>query len=39
MSPWTLATWASIVVLIVGSLGVFVWFLRDAVELLRKRRR
>ncbi|MFO7260778.1 MAG: hypothetical protein DIU52_006465 [bacterium] len=29
MSIWTLGTWLSIVVLIVGSTLVFAWFLRD----------
>ena len=38
MSAWTIATWASIVVLALGSLAVFAWFLVDAVRLLRARR-
>lgn len=39
MSAWTVATWASIVVLALGSLAVFAWFLVDAVKLLKSRRR
>lgn len=31
----TLWTWVAIVVLVVGSLAVFVWFLRDASRLMR----
>jgi len=29
MSAWTLWTWVSVVVLVVGSAAVFAWFLRD----------
>lgn len=39
MSAWTAATWASIGILGIGSIAVFVWFLRDAIRLLRARRR
>jgi hypothetical protein len=36
MSGWELATLASIAVLVLGSLAVFVWFLFDAVRWLRE---
>ena len=39
MSIWTIATWASIVILALGSLAVFAWFLVDAVRLLSGRTR
>ena len=39
MSAWTVATWTAIVVLGAGSLAVFGWFLRDAIRMLRHRRR
>ena len=39
MSVWTLATWVSIVVLALGAIAVFGWFLVDAVKLLKSRRR
>ena len=39
MNVWTIATWASIVILGVGSSAVFAWFLRDAVRVLKNRRR
>lgn len=37
MSGWELGTWAAIGVLAVGSVAVFIWFLRDAIRLLRRR--
>jgi hypothetical protein len=33
MSRWEIWTWLAIAVLIFGSIGAFVWFLRDAVRL------
>jgi hypothetical protein len=33
--PFDLATWASIAILVVGSLAVFVWFLKDAGTVLK----
>jgi len=30
MNVWTLGTWISVLVLVVGSAAVFAWFLRDA---------
>lgn len=38
MSVWAIGTWAAIFTLCVGSVAVFVWFLSDALRLLRKRR-
>jgi hypothetical protein len=38
MSGWEIGTWAAIVVLTVGSIAVFIWFLGDAIKLFRKRR-
>jgi hypothetical protein len=35
MSRWEVWTWIAIAVLIFGSIGAFVWFLRDAVRLFR----
>lgn len=35
MSGWTLWTWVSVAVLVVGSVAVFAWFLRDARRLFR----
>ena len=35
MRPFDLTTWASIAILVVGSIAVFVWFLKDAGEVLR----
>jgi hypothetical protein len=35
MRPFDLATWASIGILVVGSLAVFLWFLKDAKSVLR----
>jgi hypothetical protein len=35
MSTLEMATWAAIVVLVGGSLGVFAWFLADAIRWLR----
>ena len=35
MSGLAWATWAAIVILVVGSSAIFVWFLFDAKELLR----
>ena len=35
MSGWELATWVSIVLLVFGSIAVFIWFLVDAVRWLR----
>jgi hypothetical protein len=35
MSRWELWTWLAIAVLIFGSIGAFIWFLRDAVRLFR----
>ena len=37
MSGWEIGTRAAIVVLGVGSIAVFAWFLRDAIRLLRER--
>ena len=34
-----LFTWLAVAVLVAGSLGVFGWFLRDAVRLFRNTRR
>lgn len=39
MSAWTIATWAAIAILGAGSIAVFAWFLRDAVRILKSRRR
>ena len=39
MSGWEIGTWIAIGVLFVGSVAVFLWFLGDALRLLRKRRR
>ena len=39
MSGWELGTWLAIGVLIVGSIAVFAWFLRDAVRIIRSRTR
>ncbi len=30
MSAWTLWTWISVAVLVVGSAAIFAWFIRDA---------
>lgn len=38
MSSLDFWSWASIGVLTVGSLGVFVWFLRDIVRMTRRER-
>ena len=38
MSIWELGTWCAIGVLAVGSVAVFVWFLRDAARIIRSRR-
>ncbi len=35
MRPFDLMTWASIVILVVGSSLIFIWFLRDAGSVLR----
>ncbi len=35
MKPFDIMTWASIVILMVGSSFVFLWFLRDAGDVLR----
>jgi hypothetical protein len=37
MTTWELYTWIAIVVLVVGSVGIFVWFLVDVRRLLRRR--
>lgn len=37
MSTMALATWASVAVLVVGSVLVFVWFLGDVVREARRR--
>lgn len=39
MSGWEIGTWIAIGVLAVGSVAVFLWFLNDAVRLLRRRMR
>lgn len=38
MRLFDLTTWASIAILVVGSMAVFVWFLKDAGEVLRGNR-
>lgn len=35
MSRWEVWTWIAIAVLLFGSIGAFIWFLWDAVRLLR----
>ncbi|HEX6938636.1 MAG TPA: hypothetical protein VF158_04440 [Longimicrobiales bacterium] len=35
MNGWDVFTWVAIAVLIVGAVGVFAWFLRDAAKLFR----
>lgn len=35
MNRWEFWTWLAIFVLIFGSIGAFLWFLRDAVRLFR----
>ncbi|MFS8637104.1 MAG: hypothetical protein FWJ74_03415 [Gemmatimonadota bacterium] len=35
MNGWDIVTWSAIVVLVAGSVAVFVWFLGAARELLR----
>ncbi len=35
MRPFDLATWAAIVILVLGSLAIFLWFLKDAGRVLR----
>lgn len=35
MRLFDLATWAAIVILVLGSLAVFAWFLKDAGKVLR----
>jgi len=35
VKPFDLATWAAIVILVLGSLAVFAWFLKDAGKVLR----
>jgi hypothetical protein len=35
MSGWAVATWVAILVLVLGSLAVFAWFLRDLRRLAR----
>lgn len=34
MNAWTIFTWLSIAILVLGSVGVFIWFLDDARRLL-----
>jgi hypothetical protein len=36
MSVWELWTWVSIVVLTIGSMAVFLWFLLDLVRVRRE---
>lgn len=36
MTKWEVYTWLAIGVLVVGSLAVFGWFLRDALRLYRR---
>lgn len=36
MTVWTFWTWVSIAVLTVGSVAVFLWFLRDLVRIRRE---
>ena len=38
MSGWEIGTWAAIAGLSFGSIAVFVWFLGDALKILRRRR-
>lgn len=38
MSVLSVATWTAICVLVVGSIAVFIWFLRDAGTVLRPSR-
>ena len=38
MSGWEIGTRLAIVVLLAGSIGVFAWFLGDALRLFRRRR-
>ncbi|HLU24401.1 MAG TPA: hypothetical protein VKZ58_01660 [Longimicrobiales bacterium] len=35
MTHWDIISWISIAVLILGSIAIFVWFLFDAVKLVR----
>jgi hypothetical protein len=35
MRLFDLTTWVSIAILVVGSVAVFLWFLKDAGEVLR----
>ena len=35
MKLFDLATWASVVILVVGATVIFLWFLRDAGKVLR----
>lgn len=35
MKPFDVMTWASIVILVVGSSLIFIWFLKDAGSVLR----
>jgi TRAP-type C4-dicarboxylate transport system permease small subunit len=35
MRPFDVATWTAIVILVVGSSGIFLWFLKDAGRVLR----
>jgi len=35
MRPFDLATWTSVVILVLGSSGIFLWFLKDAGKVLR----
>jgi hypothetical protein len=35
MSGWAVATWVAILVLVLGSLAVFAWFVRDLRRLTR----
>jgi len=35
MRLFDLVTWVAVVILVVGSSGIFVWFLKDAGKVLR----
>jgi hypothetical protein len=38
MNPWDLLTWVSAVVLTISAIVIFVYFVRDALEYIRKER-
>ena len=38
MNPWDLLTWVSAVVLTISAILIFVFFVRDALEFIRKER-